>query len=214
MSTCVTVVASGVNHELLVSYDGSHPPLELFDTWAGLGWATPTPALPPRSAIDWGTPDSETGRAYSIRPWDATGVATLPQHSSDAAKRLAGAVEAARRLDYEVIDGGPTTASSTQLEPEPRDSADAPDLAGQVHISAVLLAHVAPSLIAGARSRGATVEAHETSISRTVRYRGSTTVTETPAVEVEIDITEREVAAVVSALTPHATSAPRVERGG
>lgn len=217
MPTRITVIASGAHHELLVSYDGRQPPLDLFSTWTSLGWHPPTPALPPRSAIDWSTPDPETGRAYSLHSWDAQGVATLAQHSRDDVNRLAGAVAAARGLGYEVVE---VSTAATPAAPDPSDPrpspVDSPDPRSETHthITAVLLAHAAPSLVAGARSRGATVVTRETSISRTVRYRGSTNVTQTPAIEVEIDIADGEVDAVVSALTPHATSPPQVVRVG
>jgi hypothetical protein len=212
MSTRVTVVASGAHHELVVDYDGRQPPLELFEVWAGLGWQAPTPATPPRDAIDWDTPDPVTSKPYSLRSWAATGVASLPRHPGDDRRRMADALEAARRLGCEVDGAINSPPPPTSLPPSFLPAVPASQ--GNVRITAVLLSHAAPSLIAGARSRGATVHAHETSISRTVRYRGSTTVTQTPAVEVEIAVDEREVEAIVSALTPHATSAPEVEREG
>ena len=193
MSTKVTVDDSGAHRDLHVLYDGSRPPLELFSAWAELGWLAPTPATPPREAIDWGTPDPRSGRSYSLRSWSATGTATLTQHSPDDDARLAGALDAARRLGCEVVD--------------PPGAED-----GLVHITAVLLAHSAPSLVDGVRARGGSVRTRDISISRTVRYRGSTNEIETPAVEVEIDITERQADAVVSALAPHATTAPQVTR--
>ncbi len=65
--------AQGGSAWLEVDYDGLTPPLDLFGDLAMVGWAPPTPAPPPRDAIDWSRPDEATGQRFTVRPYRVTG---------------------------------------------------------------------------------------------------------------------------------------------
>ena len=54
--------------EVLLSFEGTAPPMGLFGDLQRLGWVVPSPPPPPSSAIDW-TPDPTTGADYTLRPW-------------------------------------------------------------------------------------------------------------------------------------------------
>ncbi|WP_334144787.1 hypothetical protein [Rhabdothermincola sp.] len=54
---------------LEVAYDGLEPPSALFADLEMIGWRPPAPASPPRSAIDWSTPNPRTGERFTIRNW-------------------------------------------------------------------------------------------------------------------------------------------------
>jgi hypothetical protein len=45
--------------------------MALLDELARLGWSVPPPPARPASAIDWYTPDPETGERFTVRPWRA-----------------------------------------------------------------------------------------------------------------------------------------------
>lgn len=118
----VSVVSTSTSTALRVDYDGRHPPLELFFVWTSLGWRAPVPASPPRSAIDWSTPDPERGTRHTIRPFPATGTATLDtttRHDADAMVR--DALDAAARLGCRVD----RPASTPEIDL--RDSSDSTD---------------------------------------------------------------------------------------
>jgi hypothetical protein len=99
----VSVVSTATSTALRVDYDGRHPPLELFFVWTSLGWRAPVPASPPRSAIDWSTPDVARGTSHTILPFSATGTATLDNASRvDADELVRQALDAATRLGCRV----------------------------------------------------------------------------------------------------------------
>ena len=116
----VSVVSTSTSTALRVDYDGRHPPLELFFVWTSLGWTSPVPASPPREAIDWSTPDPARGTNHTIRPFRATGTATLDSTSrSQADEMVREALEAARRLGCEVDVPAPTPEIDLRDVPEP-----------------------------------------------------------------------------------------------
>lgn len=115
----VSVVASSTSTSLVVRYDGSRPPTALFAAWAGLGWQPPVPASPPRDAIDWSTPDPVRRTNHTIRPFPATGTATLDDaRRRDADDLVRAAVDVADQLGCEVERPAP-------IEIDLRDGADA-----------------------------------------------------------------------------------------
>lgn len=61
--------AAGALVWLEVEYPGLQPPTALFATLDRLGWRTPSPAPPPKEAIDWSVPDEDAGTRYTVRPW-------------------------------------------------------------------------------------------------------------------------------------------------
>lgn len=64
--------AGGALVWLEIDYPGLTPPTSLFAALDRLGWSTPSPMPPPRSAIDWSRPDPSTGERYTVRPWQVT----------------------------------------------------------------------------------------------------------------------------------------------
>ncbi len=67
---------------LEVAYDGLAPPTGLFADLEMIGWRPPSIASPPRSAIDWTTPDPETGQRFTIRDWRVTDQVVEPPPGS------------------------------------------------------------------------------------------------------------------------------------
>lgn len=67
---------------LVVGYDGLRPPAALFDDLAMIGWTPPTPAPPPRDAIDWDTPNLETGERFTVRSYRVDGAVVEPPAGS------------------------------------------------------------------------------------------------------------------------------------
>jgi hypothetical protein len=116
----VSVVSTSTSTALRVDYDGRHPPLELFFVWTSLGWSSPVPASPPREAIDWSTPDPTRGTSHTIRPFRATGTATLDSTSrAHADEMVREALDAARRLGCEVDTPAPTPEIDLREASEP-----------------------------------------------------------------------------------------------
>jgi len=67
---------------LEVAYDGLEPPRALFADLEMIGWRPPAPASPPRSAIDWSTPNPCTGDRFTIRNWRVEGQVIEPPPGS------------------------------------------------------------------------------------------------------------------------------------
>lgn len=67
---------------LEVAYDGLEPPRALFADLEMIGWRPPVPASPPRSAIDWSTPNPCTGERFTIRNWRVEGQIIEPPAGS------------------------------------------------------------------------------------------------------------------------------------
>lgn len=67
---------------LEVAYDGLEPPSALFADLEMIGWRPPAPASPPRSAIDWSTPNPRTGERFTIRNWRVEGQIVEPPPGS------------------------------------------------------------------------------------------------------------------------------------
>jgi hypothetical protein len=67
---------------LEVAYDGLTPPEDLFDDLRMIGWRPPSAASPPRSAIDWDTPDPTTGTRFTVRNWRVEGQVVEPPAGS------------------------------------------------------------------------------------------------------------------------------------
>lgn len=67
---------------LVVSYDGLAPPKALFADLEMIGWIPPVLAPPPRSAIDWSTPDETTGERFTVRSWKVEGAVVEPPAGS------------------------------------------------------------------------------------------------------------------------------------
>jgi hypothetical protein len=125
----VSVVSTATSTALRVDYDGRHPPLELFFVWTSLGWRAPVPASPPRSAIDWSTPDVARGTSHTILPFAATGTATLDNASRvDADGLVRQALDAATRLGCRI--DGPTSPADIDLRDDAGPSAPAAPVAG------------------------------------------------------------------------------------
>ncbi|QGG94501.1 hypothetical protein [Actinomarinicola tropica] len=134
----VAVVASSTSTSLVVHYDGSRPPTALFAAWTGLGWRAPVPASPPRDAIDWATPDPVRGTNHTIRPFAATGTATLDDGQRrdvddlvgaalDLAAQLGCDVERPVPAEIDLRDGAhPTVDAVVDLTDGPRTLPRAP----------------------------------------------------------------------------------------
>jgi hypothetical protein len=71
---------------LQLHYDGRNPPFVLLRDLASLGWSMPPPASRPASAIDWYTPDPETGQSFTVRPWRAVHDIDPPGRASTRAR--------------------------------------------------------------------------------------------------------------------------------
>jgi hypothetical protein len=67
---------------LVVTYDGLEPPRDLFADLEMIGWAPPVLAPPPRSAIDWSTPNEATGETFTVRSWKVEGAIVEPPAGS------------------------------------------------------------------------------------------------------------------------------------
>lgn len=67
---------------LEVAHDGLEPPSALFADLEMIGWRPPAPASPPRSAIDWSTPNPCTGERFTIRNWRVEGQIVEPPPGS------------------------------------------------------------------------------------------------------------------------------------
>jgi hypothetical protein len=210
IDTRVCVVDDGPAPEIEVVYDGRTPPHELFANWADLGWTPPTPALPPRDAIDWSTPDPVHGRRYTLRSFRAVGHAVVPAGAPDPARMVDGALAAARRLGYGVDGVASTTGPDSDALPA--ESTPAPEQApageptGLVCITTSQPPHAAPGLEARARDLGGRVHSHEVVTTRDVTYRGSTNTITTRVVELEIVIDRSEVSLVLDAASPHSVA--------
>ncbi|MFN8039426.1 MAG: hypothetical protein U0Q07_09465 [Acidimicrobiales bacterium] len=70
--------AQGGTAWLELDYDGLAPPVDLFGDLAMVGWTPPTPAPPPRDAIDWSRPDEATGQRFTVQPYRVTGAKVEP----------------------------------------------------------------------------------------------------------------------------------------
>ena len=69
---------------VVIDYRGDQPPVALFEQLREHGWLTPAPAPPPAAAIDWSTPDPESGRRWSVRPFSVTGAMAVPGPNASA----------------------------------------------------------------------------------------------------------------------------------
>jgi hypothetical protein len=188
IATEVRVPAAAAGPEVEVIYDGRHPPHELFARWADLGWLPPTPAMPPRDAIDWSTPDEASGRRYSLRPFRAVGRATLARRDLRPTVATAAALDAARALGYLVDgDGGALVDLTTG---DGRQAADV------VRLTTSQPTHAAAQLEALARSKGGQVSSREVIATREVSYRGSTNTVSSRVIEMEIVIDRAELSAL------------------
>ena len=158
----------------------AEPPVEVFAAWAEMGWVPPTPTPPPRSAIDWTTPDPATGRPYSIRPYRAEGVAVPrpgirvdERHVDDALEVLRASIGLAAAVPA----------------PENDDH--------MVRISTSQPVHAAGEVEARARAMGAAVQRRQTTVERQVPYRGSTNTVSSPVVDLAIDVARSRMRAVL-----------------
>src|SRR3954452_9112745 len=73
-----------------VSYNGKYPPTELFSDLQMIGWEPPAPAPPPRSAIDWSTPNEATGDPFSIIDYLIDDVIGAPPGTGERGRWTAG----------------------------------------------------------------------------------------------------------------------------
>lgn len=119
----VSTATSSTATNLVVQYDGSRPPTALFEAWTRLGWQAPVPASPPRDAIDWSTPDPSRETTHSIRPFPATGTATLDEtRRRDVDALVLAALAVAEELGCHVDPSARPAPSA----PEEIDLRDAP----------------------------------------------------------------------------------------
>lgn len=123
---------------LEVTYDGTRPPIGLFADLEMIGWRPPVPASPPASALDWTTPDPDTGSPCTIRPWTVAGAVVEPppgtgprQHWTEAERTvLVATLEGVLRRhgllepSDEPLDASPELALRP---PPPPDPARTPD---------------------------------------------------------------------------------------
>lgn len=127
----VALATSSTATNLVVQYDGSRPPTALFDAWTGLGWQAPVPASPPRDAIDWSTPDPARNRNHTIRPFPATGTATLDEtRRRDADALVQAALHVAAQLGCTVEGAAPAEIDLRDTPEPPTPGREAAPLRG------------------------------------------------------------------------------------
>lgn len=184
-----------------VSYNGKHPPTALFDDLRMIGWEPPAPAPPPRSAVDWSTPDETTGEAFSIIDYVVDDVVAAPPGTGERGRWTAGEQTAyLKGLDgvlrrhgllappvdtrppppmapspvTEVESVAATTTSSADRSSPAEPNADDDRL---VHVEAVLVRGAWPIAKDAISSLDVPVKLEQRERTKTVTFRGSKSTT-------------------------------------
>ena len=180
--------------ELELVYDGTRPPEALFDSIARLGWHRPVAAPPPRSAVDWSTPDPVRGTRYTVRPFAAV-VHLVPGERHDAPRSVDEVVAVARAHGVRIAPA---------LEPS----------AGVIALVSVTVAPNSVDGVVGAVPQAAVVDPPARYVTRPSPYRGRTTETEQPAVWLLFQVPAEVLDEVISTLARSPVLvAPRIEPG-
>jgi hypothetical protein len=191
-----------------VTYNGKHPPIELFADLEMIGWSPPAPAPPPRSAIDWDRHDDETGEPFTIRDYTVEDVVGAPTGTGERGRWTPGERAAyLRALDGVLrrhhLSRSPLDALPPPPTPVGRDAgaaATAPPATGDdrlrsspaaddtlVLIEAVLAPGVRSQVVQAVTSLGLSFRIDARARETTVRFRGSvSTTTETRYVLVAV----------------------------
>jgi hypothetical protein len=162
---------------LEVTYDGTDPPRALFDDLEMIGWTTPTTPPPPRTAIDWTTPDPSTGERYTLRSWLVEAALVEPPAGSGPR----GAWTAEERPAYLLALDGVLRRHALSSEPRVRCQPTA---------TLVLLAEPSRRAAIEAVLAAAAVDARLSPATVTVirQYRGSPYEVEVPALRFDVDL--------------------------
>jgi hypothetical protein len=208
----VAIAPGGVpgSDELEITYDGTTPPLDLFDALAQVGWTRPIAAPPPRSAIDWSHADPSRGTRFTVRPYPATSHATLPRPGADRrAVELAMAV--ARRHGAEVppefadVDGAATEGATAGPA---IDLVDGRSRAGSATVTVVLPDAQVDAMLEGLDDAATLTGRTATIVRRENTYRGQVCETEIAATAVELRVNSALLDEVATVLSQIAIVAP------
>lgn len=155
---------------LELSYDGLAPPTALFDDLAMIGWQPPVPAPPPRSAVDWSTPDEATGQRFTIRPYRVTdqrvdppaGTGSRGQWTPDERRAFLHTLEGVLRRHGLALDGSTPPAPASDAATLPPPPAPAPaDVAAPAAPPPVDLDALPPPPLAAGDRAGTTASTPE-----------------------------------------------------
>ena len=186
--------------ELEVVYDGTAPPFELFSALARGGWNQPVVSPPPRSAIDWGTPDPVNGTRYTISPYRAV-------------SRVAPKSD---RASGDLIDAAMTMARAhgASVPDHPVDETTRTDTLADTLTDIVVSAVIATARLEGTLEMfGPSVvvlERTPTVITATNTYRGRTCESQSPAIRLSVCVPAAGLDEVTSILQQVSASAPEV----
>lgn len=185
-------------YALELIYDGSRPPEAVFDAFAAIGWHRPVGSPPPKDAVDWSTPDPDTGRRYTVRPYAA--VALLEPVGNPVNGTLAALITTTITV---------ARALGIRVEAEL-----APAVPQRRRISLVVKEELVDA-IAAVVPPGSLVDRQSRSVLRTTTYRGGQVDTEIPAAWLLLEVPESAAEQVMDALSRMPVLvAPRVEGGG
>jgi hypothetical protein len=185
--------------ELEVVYDGTKPPIGLFDALVAAGWSQPVAAPPPRSAIDWATPDPAAGTRYTIAPYRAVSRVALPPDRNGTGLVDAGLVDAA------MVTAASHGASVPVLVPTTPEAS----LADAI-VSAVIATPRVEGAVAMFGPSVVVLERTPTVITTTNTYRGRTCESQAPAIRISVCVPAAELDDVTTILQQVAASAPEV----
>jgi hypothetical protein len=202
----VSVLRGSGAPELRVVYDGSRPPLELFSRLAAIGWDPPVPAPPPKEAIDWSTPDPVAGTRHTIRPFTATGTATLSPGRADEEQLVAAAAAAATALgcrmegvaDVDLRDG-----SSGPVDTGRNDGAT-------VRVTTFVAEHLLDTALVLVGRLGLVATTDTVTTRQMFSYRGRLAESEVRAHRISVDVPPGRADDTVAALREIASSPPTV----
>lgn len=177
-----------------VSYDGTHPPRDLFADLEMIGFVPPTEMPPPSSAMDWSAPDPATGRPYTVRPHEVHATIEPPRgtgtHGSwTEGERTAFAISLAgvlRRHGIVGLEVGmtmpiPDPSNLATLPPPPSPAQDEP---GHALAEAEVVGFGLPSRAAA--SPPTTLASHDTSDGRSETVRVGSASSEGAVTLVEV----------------------------
>lgn len=178
--------------ELVIRYDGTAPPTDLFAALEELGCGHAVVEPPPRSAIDWSRPDPRRGTRYTIEPYAATTRLELP--ASAPAQLLDRVAPIAERNGVRV-SGLPPAAESP---------------GGEVEVVVLVDPAREATLAAAVDGLARCIEREVTEVVRTNTYRGRTCETTVPVIGLVLVVERDRLDDLVVAVSPLAAGAPRV----
>ncbi len=212
---------AGSGPELVIRYDGTEPPTDLFAALEALGCGHVVAEPPPRSAIDWTTPDPRRGTRYTIASYVAT--AHLPLSAAEGGSMAARAATLASDSGVRVVGDLASPAPGSRVDGDRvegnrvetnRVDGNRVDgnrgSRGDVEVAVCVDAHREPALVAAVDGLARCIEREATELCRTNTYRGRTCETRVPAIRLVLLVGRDQLDDLMSTISPLAAEAPRV----